>query len=54
MSKRFKHRDHSFIADYITHYRDNTTKKEIEGFKDLGKMDDMEIETINLDNSVFG
>ena len=30
------------------------TKKEIEGFKDLGKMDDMEIETINLDNSVFG
>ena len=30
------------------------TKKEIEGFKDFGKMDDMEIETINLDNSVFG
>ena len=29
-------------------------KKEIEGFKDLGKIDDMEIETINLDNSVFG
>ena len=40
--------------DDVIKENSSMTKKEIEGFKDLGKMDDMEIETINLDNSVFG
>ena len=40
--------------DDVIKENSSMTKKEIEGFKDLGKLDDMEIETINLDNSVFG
>ena len=40
--------------DDVIKENSSMTKKEIEGFKNLGKMDDMEIETINLDNSVFG
>ena len=40
--------------DDVIKENSSMTKKEIEGFKDLGKMDNMEIETINLDNSVFG
>ena len=40
--------------DDVIKENSSMTKKEIEGFKDFGKMDDMEIETINLDNSVFG
>ncbi len=46
MSKRFKHRDHSFIADYITHYRDNTTKKEKETMKALHEKYDCKDESI--------